>query len=108
MGSSFMYSIYLLYGSLAFLALDTQTLTKKELMSNVEENLLKLKILSKNAPESYENKVRFLEAEIAAVNGSDLEALKIYEESIHLSETHDFPHEEAIANERAGLLLLKQ
>lgn len=106
--SSFMYSIYLLYGSLAFLALDTQTLTKKELMSNVEENLLKLKILSKNAPECYENKVRFLEAEIAAVNGSDLEALKIYEESIHLSETHDFPHEEAIANERAGLLLLKQ
>ncbi len=53
-----------------------------------------------------ENKIYLLEAELAVTNGDRERALQKYEHSIGAARREGFRHEEALANERAGLVLL--
>ena len=56
-------------------------------------------------PETFENRAALVGAEIARIEGRMLDAQELYEKAIRSAHTHGFVHNEALANELAGLLL---
>lgn len=68
---------------------------------------MKLRNSCDNAPENYLNKYHLLEAELAAVQKNQTQALIHYEKAISLSNKNNFVHEEALACERAGIFHLE-
>jgi PAS domain S-box-containing protein len=61
-----------------------------------------LAIWAENCPENFGNRAALAAAEIARINGQDLEAMRCYEEAINLAREHGFIHNEGLANERAA------
>jgi predicted ATPase/signal transduction histidine kinase len=61
-----------------------------------------LAIWAKNCPENFENRAALAAAEIARINGRDLDAMQLYEQAIRSARANGFVHNEAVANERAG------
>jgi predicted ATPase/signal transduction histidine kinase len=55
-----------------------------------------------NSPENFENLAALVSAEIARIEGRDLDAMRLYEEAIRSARASDFIHNEALANELAG------
>jgi len=55
-----------------------------------------------NCPENFENLAALVSAEIARIEGRDLDAMRLYEEAIRSARASDFIHNEALANELAG------
>jgi predicted ATPase/signal transduction histidine kinase/GAF domain-containing protein len=53
-------------------------------------------------PENFENRAALLGAEIARIEGCELEAERLYERAIHSARTNGFLNNEAIANELAA------
>ena len=101
--SGYAYTISIFYDCLITLASDDK---KETLTEQVKLNISKLRHLSESAPMSYLNKVHFLEAEIAVVQGDVSEAIANYEEAISLSKKYGLCNEEAMACERAGMFFL--
>ncbi|HZD47650.1 MAG TPA: GAF domain-containing protein, partial [Silvibacterium sp.] len=61
-----------------------------------------LETWAKNCPENFENRAALVGAEIARIEGRDLDAMRLYEQAIHSSQTNGFVHNEALANEMAA------
>ena len=61
-----------------------------------------LEIWAENGPENFENQVALVGAEIARLEGRDLEAERFYEQAIRSARDNGFIHNEAIAYERAS------
>ena len=61
-----------------------------------------LEIWAENGPENFENRVALVGAEIARLEGRDLEAERFYEQAIRSARDNGFVHNEAIAYERAS------
>merc|ERR1712194_224283 len=101
--SGYVYTISIFYDCLITLASDDK---KETLTEQVKLNISKLRHLSESSPMSYLNKVHFLEAEIAAVQGDVSEAIANYEEAISLSKKYGLRNEEAMACERAAMFYL--
>jgi PAS domain S-box-containing protein len=59
-------------------------------------------IWSENCPENFANRASLVEAEIARLEGRELDAMRLYEEAIRLAREHGFVQNEAIANELAA------
>jgi PAS domain S-box-containing protein len=55
-----------------------------------------------NCPENFENRAALVGAEIARIEGRDLEAMRLYEEAIRSARANGFIHNEALANEVAS------
>jgi predicted ATPase/signal transduction histidine kinase len=55
-----------------------------------------------NCPDNFENLAALLSAEIARIEGRDLDAMRLYEEASRSARASDFIHNEALANELAG------
>jgi PAS domain S-box-containing protein len=55
-----------------------------------------------NCPENFENRAALVGAEIARIEGHDLEAMRLYEEAIRSSRANGFVNNEALAYERAS------
>ncbi len=69
-------------------------------------NLEKLRLWAASAPMNVLHKVRLVEAELSRVRGEDLAALRLYGEAIQGAAEHRWVHEEALAHELSGELLL--
>jgi predicted ATPase/serine phosphatase RsbU (regulator of sigma subunit)/tRNA A-37 threonylcarbamoyl transferase component Bud32 len=71
-----------------------------------KERLLRLSGLldgwARNSPTTYEQKGVLVRAEIARVEGREIDAMNLYEEAIRESRAHDSVRDEALANELAG------
>jgi PAS domain S-box-containing protein len=65
-----------------------------------------LEIWAENCPENFEGRAALVGAEIARVEGRDVEAMRLYERSIHIARVNDFVHVEAVANEVAARFYL--
>lgn len=74
----------------------------------VEEVLQNLKRWSKTAPESFSHKVAFIQAEQAAIENNQWQAVKAYEKAIDGAKQHGFLQEQALANERFAKFWLAQ
>ena len=62
-----------------------------------------LEIWSQNCGENFDGRAALVRAEIARIEGRELDAERSYEQAISSSRTNGFVHIEAVANERAAL-----
>ena len=61
-----------------------------------------LKVWANNCPENYENRVALVEAEIADIEGRELDAERLYEQAIRSAHDNAFVQNEALAHELAA------
>ena len=61
-----------------------------------------LEIWAANCPENFENRAALVGAEIARIEGRELEAERLYEKAIQSARANGFVHNEAVANELAA------
>jgi len=61
-----------------------------------------LAIWAENCPENFENRAALVGAEIARIEGRDLDSMRLYERAIRSAHANSFLHNEAIANEVAA------
>src|SRR5262249_56974207 len=59
-----------------------------------------------HCPANFENRYALLAAEVARIDGQDLEAMRLYEAAIRSAREHGFIQNEALANELAGCFYL--
>jgi PAS domain S-box-containing protein len=71
---------------------------REELTNHHEQ----LELWRENCPENFENRAALLAAEIARIEGRDLDAMRLYEQAIHSAHANGFIHNEAIAYEVAA------
>jgi PAS domain S-box-containing protein len=81
-------------------------LTKEEHFNALLEHHKQLALWAENCPENFENRAVLVSAEIARLAGRDLDAMRLYEQAIHSSDTNGFVHNEALANELAARFYL--
>lgn len=65
-------------------------------------HLDQIAIWAANCPENFANRAALVAAELARIDGRDLEAMRLYEDAIRSSRDNGFPHNEAIAGELCG------
>jgi PAS domain S-box-containing protein len=61
-----------------------------------------LEIWAENCPENFENRAALVGAEIARIESRDVDAMRLYEQSIRSARANGFVHNEALANELAA------
>ena len=61
-----------------------------------------LMIWAANCPDNFENRAALVGAEMARIEGRDVEAMRLYEQAIHSARANGFVHNEALANELAA------
>jgi PAS domain S-box-containing protein len=61
-----------------------------------------LEVWAANCPDNFENRAALVGAEIARIDGCDVEAMRLYEQAIRSARTNGFVHNEALANELAA------
>ncbi|HKN27473.1 MAG TPA: PAS domain S-box protein, partial [Roseiarcus sp.] len=61
-----------------------------------------LEAWSENCPENFENRVALVGAELARLEGRELDAEQLYEQAIRSAQANSFVHNEALANELAS------
>jgi PAS domain S-box-containing protein len=61
-----------------------------------------LQVWAANCPQNFENRAALVAAEIARIEGRDLDAMRLYEQAIRSARASGFNHNEAIAYEVAG------
>jgi PAS domain S-box-containing protein len=65
-----------------------------------------LKIWAENCPENFETRAKLVAAEIARLEGRELDAMRLYEQAARCAHENGFVHNEALANELAGRFYL--
>ncbi len=60
-----------------------------------------LRLWAENCPENFENRAALVDAEIARIEGRDLDAMRLYDQAVGSARANGFVHNEAIANELA-------
>ena len=61
-----------------------------------------LQVWAANCPENFENRAALVGAEIARIDGRDVDAMRLYEQAIRSACANGFIHNEALANELAA------
>jgi PAS domain S-box-containing protein len=61
-----------------------------------------LEVWAENCPENFENRAALVGAELARLEGRDLDAERLYEQAIRSARANGFIHNEALANELAS------
>jgi tetratricopeptide (TPR) repeat protein len=61
-----------------------------------------LQVWAENCPENFENRAALVGAELARIEGRDVDAMPLYEQAIRSARDNGFVHNEAIAYERAA------
>ena len=61
-----------------------------------------LRVWAENCPENFEDRVALVGAEIARIEGRELDAERLYEQAIRSARANAFVHNEALANELAA------
>src|SRR5262249_58526110 len=61
-----------------------------------------LAVWAEHGPENFENRAALVGAEIARLEGWELDAERLYERAIHSAHEQEFIHHEALANELAA------
>ena len=61
-----------------------------------------LQVWAESCPENFENRAALVGAEIARIEGRDVDAMRLYEQAIRSARVNGFIHNEALANELAS------
>ncbi|XYI02375.1 AAA family ATPase [Sorangium sp. So ce1128] len=92
------------YHALTLTALHAQAPAgqRQQFAQTLEKQLRKLKLWADNCPENFRNRYALVSAEVARIEGRDLDAMRLYEEAIHSARGSGFVHNEALAFELAS------
>lgn len=71
-------------------------------LSTLSKHYARISLWEKNCPENFGNRKALVGAELARLEGRDLEAQPLYEQAIHLARSYGFLQNEAVASELAG------
>jgi PAS domain S-box-containing protein len=95
---------YHFYGALCRAALcDGATVGERQRhLEAISSHHRQLEAWAENCPENFENRAALVGAEIAGIEGRDLDAMRLYEQAIRSAHANGFIHNEALANERAA------
>ena len=66
-----------------------------------------LALWAEHGPENFAHRAALVGAELARLDGRELEAMRLYERAIHAAHAHGFVHHEALAHELAGRFYLQ-
>ena len=93
-----------MYGALSrAAACDSAALgDRKQHLDAVAAHHKQLQIWAANCPENFENRAALVGAEIARIEGRELDAERLYEEAIRSARANEFVHNEALAHELAA------
>jgi PAS domain S-box-containing protein len=75
---------------------------RQQRMDAIAAHYRQLQVWAANCPENFENRVALVGAEIARIEGRDVDAMRLYEQAIHSARANGFVHNEALAYERAS------
>jgi PAS domain S-box-containing protein len=65
-----------------------------------------LEVWAASCPDNFENRAALVAAEIARIEGRDLDAMRLYEQAIQSAREHGFVHNEGLAHEAAARFCL--
>jgi PAS domain S-box-containing protein len=80
----------------------TATVGRQQHLDVITSHHRQLRIWAANCPDNFENRAALVGAEIARIEGRDLDAERLYEEAISSARANGFVHNEAIAYEVAA------
>ncbi len=75
---------------------------RQEVLDALAAHHRQLAVWAENCPENFENRAALVGAEIARIEGRDLDAMHLYEHAVHSARTNAFVHNEGIASELAA------
>ena len=81
---------------------------KAELLKLITEQLKQLKEWAGSSPSTFRDKHLLVAAELARIEGRELEAMRLYQDAIHCAHQNEFVQNEAIASERAAAFYLER
>jgi predicted ATPase/signal transduction histidine kinase len=92
------------YHALTLAALYAQAPAEQQrrFAQTLEEQLRKMKLWADNCPENFGNRHSLVSAEVARIEGRELDAERLYEEAIRSARENGFVHNEALAYELAS------
>jgi PAS domain S-box-containing protein len=95
---------YVFYGALSHAAsCDAAPADQQqEHLNAVAAHHKQLQLWAANCPDNFENRAALVGAEIARLEGRELDAERLYEQAIRSARANDFIHNEALANELAS------
>jgi PAS domain S-box-containing protein len=75
---------------------------RQHLLQTLTAHRSQLQSWAENCPENFENRAALVDAEIARIDGRDVDAMRLYEQAIRSARGNGFIHNEALANELAA------
>ena len=84
------------------LAIPRQPVQRQQHMEALAAHHKQLQVWAANCPENFENRAALVGAEIARIEGQELDAERLYEQAIRSARANGFIHNEALANELAS------
>jgi predicted ATPase/two-component sensor histidine kinase len=101
---------YHFYGALTQAAgyEETSTEGRAERMQSITTHCQQIETWAKDCPENFADRAALVRAEIARIEGRELEAMKLYERAIRIARTNGFVQNEALAHEIAALFYLRR
>jgi PAS domain S-box-containing protein len=95
---------YPFYSALAHAALCNSASAdeRARYLEAVATHYRQLAIWKENCPENFENRASLVGAEIARLDGREMDAMRLYEQAIRSARENGFVHNEALANELAA------
>ena len=76
--------------------------TRDSSISTLAAHHRQLEVWAEHCPENFENRAALVGAEIARIEGRDLDAMRLYEQAIRSAHANGFVHNEALAYEVAA------
>jgi PAS domain S-box-containing protein len=102
LGSQFETAEYHFYGALSQAAsCDSAEASERHLTTLVAHHK-QLELWAANCPDNFDNRAMLVGAEIARIEGRELDAERLYEHAIRSAKVNGFVHNEAVANELAS------
>jgi PAS domain S-box len=104
LGSQFETAEYQFYGALSRAASCDSAAPgeRQQHLEIVAAHHKQLQLWAANCPDNFENRAALVGAEIARIEGRDLDAMRLYEQAIRSARANGFIHNEALANELAS------
>ncbi|WP_027576484.1 AAA family ATPase [Bradyrhizobium sp. WSM1743] len=95
---------YEFYGalSLAMACASAAPAQHREYLAALAGHRRQIQIWAKNCPENFENRAALVEAEVARLEGRELDAERLYEHAIRSARANGFVQNDALANELAA------
>src|SRR4029077_8745097 len=75
---------------------------RQQHLDDVAAHHKQLQLWAANCPENFEDRAALVGAEIARIDGRDIDAMRLYEQAIRSARANGFVHNEALAHELAA------